>query len=161
MKLICNVIVDSCVRELGSSNFRWLGTHRSCRTTTAVSAARCASREDQLFSSLVHLSSGAFKGDLSFLLFLSPNANHDPLQTGSVEGSSRAAPGQERVSPLRSGRLHPAPPPLLQPPRPTHTQTEEKESKRIFPCQRQSRPPTDLQTGHSTLVAKRKSWKRL
>ena len=146
---------------ISTGTFRWLGTHRSCLTTTAVSAARCASREEQLFSSLVHLSSGAFKGDLSFLLFLSPNANHDLLQTGSVEGSSRAASGQERVSPLRSGGLHPAPPPLLQPPRPTHTQTEEKESKRIFPRQRQSCPPTDLQAGHSTLVAKREPWKRL
>ena len=147
---------------ISTGTFRWLGTHRSCLTTTAVSAARCASREEQLFSSLVHLSSGAFKGDLSFLLlFLSPNTNHDLLQTGSVEGSSRATPGQERVSPLRSGGLHPAPPPLLQPPRPTHTQTEEKESKRIFPRQRQSCPPTDLQTGHSTLVAKREPWKRL
>ena len=148
---------------ISTGTFRWFGTHRSCLTTTAVSAARCASREEQLFSSLVPLSSGAFQGDLSFLLLLCHpiHTNHDPLQTGSVEGSSRAASGQERVSPLRSGGLHPAPPPLLQPPRPTHTQTEEKESKRIFPRQRQSCPPTKLQAGHSTLVAKRKSWKRL
>ena len=145
---------------ISTGTFRWLGTHRSCQTTTAVSAARCASREEQLFSSLVHLSSGAFK---SFPLFLwkCVTQYHDLLQTGSVEGSSRAASGQERVPPLRSGGLHPAPPPLLQPPCPTHTQTEEKESKRIFPRQRQSCPPTDLQTGHSTLVAKREPWKRL
>ena len=101
------------------------------------------------------------RGSFFFAPVLSPNANHDLLQTGSVEGSSRAASGQERVSPLRSGGLHPAPPPLLQPPCPTHTQTEEKESKRIFPRQRQPCPPTDLQAGHSTLVAKREPWKRL